>query len=179
MRLLVQVVSFLLISLQNCSVLEMGKMVATAGVCFTLKLWKNYGCYCGFGSCRERRARDCLDSCCEEHDSCYGETGGRKYGLGEISTIETVLLGYTWDIQGTNIRCGDCRRGGERNKCRKCSCDRQFTYCLQGLPCPSLLHSRTLDSVCPPTQGNYTNYKGRHKHRPSGTGTYGGTYGGG
>ena len=52
----------------DCSVVELGAMVSTAHPCFSLRLWKGYGCYCGLGSCGAQRTVDCLDSCCREHD---------------------------------------------------------------------------------------------------------------
>ena len=112
---------FLLVLLLQCltcltpvqgNFIELGKMVATASPCFTLRLWKNYGCFCGLGSCPEQRAVDCLDSCCARHDACYGEEGGRSYGgLGEISNMETILMGYRWEIIETR-GISPCAPGG-------------------------------------------------------------------
>jgi len=125
------------------SLVDLGAMVSTSGLCFTTKLWKSYGCFCGLGQCSSGIPVDCLDSCCAAHDDCYSAT--------PVSNAETFFLSYNWRRTRTNrIICKDCGRGGHRKKCRKCQCDRKLALCLRGKPCPGLLGA-TREAQCPAT----------------------------
>jgi len=134
-----------LISSVSGSVADLGAMVSTSGACFTTKLWKSYGCFCGLGSCRNQIAVDCLDSCCAQHDYCYDGRSGQR----GLSNLEVLVLSYNWRRGRNNrIQCLDCGRGGNKHKCKKCVCDRKLTYCLRGKPCPDIFH-RYKNKECP------------------------------
>jgi len=90
---------------------------------------------------------DCLDSCCASHDQCYSSSSYQP----EISNLDTIFLKYSWKMNQRNvIVCQDCRRGGDRKKCRKCNCDKKLALCLRGKPCPALLGGNRA-AQCPPT----------------------------
>jgi len=97
------------------SALDLGAMVATSGLCFTAKLWKNYGCYCGLGHCAKEQPVDCLDSCCAAHDQCYSATPFQS----DISREEVLFMKYSWRRTKSNrIICQDCQKGGNVNVTR-------------------------------------------------------------
>eukprot|EP00090_Calanus_glacialis_P039837 TRINITY_DN6937_c0_g1_i1.p1 TRINITY_DN6937_c0_g1~~TRINITY_DN6937_c0_g1_i1.p1 ORF type:complete len:150 (-),score=31.41 TRINITY_DN6937_c0_g1_i1:179-628(-) len=141
--------SFICVALNHVdgSVLDLGAMVATSGACFAAKLWKNYGCFCGLGQCGSGVPVDCLDSCCAAHDRCYSASRYHQ----EISNEETIFMKYSWRrTKGKRIICHDCKKGGDRKKCRKCNCDKQLTLCLRGKPCPALFGGNRA-AQCPAT----------------------------
>ncbi|CAL4161846.1 unnamed protein product, partial [Meganyctiphanes norvegica] len=87
-----------------------------------------YGCYCGVGG--RGLPVDDIDSCCMEHDNCYGFVQLRCHLLDYITTE------YTWTCFRGRVLC--LTRGSNKSDCYEqlCRCDESFVKCLQRYPCP-------------------------------------------
>ncbi|GJQ86286.1 hypothetical protein Trydic_g8982 [Trypoxylus dichotomus] len=88
--------------------------------------YKGYGCYCGFlGS---GTPVDGIDSCCKEHDWCYGAANC----LG----LSTYFVHYYWKCYEGIPYCTFNRE----NSCAQklCECDIALASCLRQYPCPRM-----------------------------------------
>ncbi|KAJ8675401.1 hypothetical protein QAD02_011187, partial [Eretmocerus hayati] len=91
--------------------------------------YNGYGCYCGSGGSGE--PVDGIDSCCQDHDQCY-----RNSGCGESAWNE-YTTGFSWTYENGQIQCPRARAGVCTDGL--CHCDKNFVNCLarQENICPS------------------------------------------
>ncbi|XP_035233874.1 basic phospholipase A2 caudoxin-like [Stegodyphus dumicola] len=77
-----------------------------------------YGNWCGYGG--QGKPVDHIDSCCQIHDECYGQSEKK------CSNVQVHVVQYAWKINNATIICSD-----EANcEASICKCDKEVVECI-------------------------------------------------